>query len=83
MEYAMRNRPSCMRIVSSSVAIGRQIALLRHLAADFGVLVIVEVVAVGVEDAVAAQAKRLVNLEIETNRRHVRQYSPAIPSSTF
>jgi hypothetical protein len=37
---------------------------------DFGVFVVVEVVAVGVEDTVSAQAKRLVDLEIEANRSH-------------
>src|SRR5207253_87616 len=47
-----------------------QVALVRHLANDVGILVIVEVMPIGVENAVAAQPIRLVNLKIKTNRSH-------------
>jgi hypothetical protein len=40
-------------------------------AADFGVFEVVEVIAVGVKDAVAAKAEGLVDLEVEADGWHV------------
>jgi hypothetical protein len=53
-------------------AVGRQVALVGHLTHDLGVLVVVEVVAIGVENAVSAQSEGLVHLEVKTNRSHRR-----------
>ena len=50
--------------------IGRQIAFMGHFPAYFGVLVVVKVIAVGVEDAVPPEPVRLVDLEIKTDRSH-------------
>lgn len=47
-----------------------QVALRRHLATDFRVLVIVEIIVIGVEDRVPAQSEWLVNLKIKANRSH-------------
>ncbi len=47
-----------------------KVALLGHLFDQFGVLEVVEIVPVGVEDAVAAKAKGLMNLEIEADCGH-------------
>jgi hypothetical protein len=52
--------------------IRRQVTFGGNLADDFGILVIVEIVAVGVEDAVSAESKWLVNLEVKTDRSHGR-----------
>src|SRR5580658_7292858 len=52
--------------------IGREIALLRDLSDDFAVFKSIEVVAVGIEDAIAPQTIRLMDLKIETDERHRR-----------
>ena len=51
-------------------AVRGKVASLGKLAGDFGVLMVVEIMAVGVEDAVSAKLKGLMDLEIKTNRRH-------------
>ena len=51
-------------------AIGRQIAFMGHFPADFGVFEVVEIVAVGIKDAIAAETEGLMDLEIKTNRWH-------------
>ena len=48
-------------------AIRGQIAFAGDLAADFAVLMLVEVVAPGIEDRVVSQPEGLVNLKVETN----------------
>ena len=58
------------RTKNSIVLVGRQVALGGDLADDLAVLVLVEVMAVGVEDAVAPQTERLMKLEIKTDRSH-------------
>ena len=47
--------------------VGGQIAFARHLAADLGVLVLVEVVGVGVEDGIVSEPVGLVHLKVETD----------------
>ncbi len=47
--------------------IGRDIAFVGDLPADFGVFVIVEIVPVGVENAVTPKPKRLMNLKIKAD----------------
>src|SRR5947209_12819923 len=51
--------------------VGRQVTFGRYLAQDLAILVFVEVMAVGIEDAVAPQAKGLMNLKVETDRSHI------------
>src|SRR4051794_31775955 len=49
---------------------GGQVTLLGDLAKDLGVLELVEVMAVGVEDAIATQPVRLVDLKVKTDGSH-------------
>ena len=51
-------------------AVGRQVAFMGHFSGDFGVFEIVEIIAVGVKDAIAAETEGLVDLEIKTERWH-------------
>src|SRR5260370_795789 len=48
----------------------RQVALGRYLPQDLAVLVFVEVMPIGIEDAVTPQAEWLMDLEIKTDRSH-------------
>jgi len=50
--------------------IGREVAAVGDLAEDLRVFQIVEVVTVGIKDAVTSQAERLMHLEIKTDRCH-------------
>jgi hypothetical protein len=52
-------------------AVGGQIAFMGDFPAYFGVFVVVEVVAVGVKDAVAAESEGLVDLEVKTDGWHL------------
>ena len=74
---ADRVRDAELAVVSSDEiedeAGGGQVALGRHLAADLGVLAVVEIERIGIEDAVAAQPEGLVELEVENNARHRRE----------
>jgi hypothetical protein len=56
-------------------AIGGEITFVRDLAADFGVFVIVEVMPVGIEDAVSAEPEGLVDLKVKADGSHA-----AVPS---
>lgn len=49
---------------------GGEVALGGDFAADVGVFEIVEVVSIGVEDAVATEAEGLMHLKVETDRSH-------------
>ena len=49
---------------------GGEVALVGHLPHDFRVFLLVEIMLVGVEDAIAAQAIRLMDLEVKTDRSH-------------
>ena len=50
--------------------VGGEITLAGDLAQNLGVFVIVEVMPVGVEDAVTTQPERLMNLKINADRSH-------------
>ena len=56
-------------------AVGRQVAALSDFSADFGVFQVVEVMPIGIEDAVAAKPQRLMNLKIKANGGHTRPRS--------
>ena len=55
-------------------SIGRDIAFVGYLPADFRILVIIEIVPVGVENAVTPKPKRLMNLKIKADRSHTVPY---------
>jgi hypothetical protein len=57
--------------------VGGQVTFLRDLPHDLGVEMVVEIVAVGVEDAVSPQAKGLVDLEVKTDGSHDESLSCA------